>query len=324
MVRQELHEGLRELGGDRCEKRAWVQAKLLWNPARDVRALMRDFNAGVYGAAAPMMDEYDDLLENAGLAGHQVLEHYGRQEFMRQASILFDRAEAALASAGQTEFLPRLELARLPLVALQLDDLAAKVNAPSFDARRFGALLEFLRQVTIRERLRNHTERNPMSMYIDNYDIISQSRSGSGVVRFRPETMILYRDIGGRRVDDPLAFNGLAAVQEFNDTWSIQRDLPQASLPPGRRYQLRCHIRCDLPPGPQPAWLAGVYVKGKPEKSFARQFKASEVATSEYRWVEIGEPFLPQEASYFYCAGVANPANQGQFRCDAVELVPAQ
>jgi len=37
-----LFQGKREdHGGDRVEKRAWVMAKLLWNPHRDYRALMR-------------------------------------------------------------------------------------------------------------------------------------------------------------------------------------------------------------------------------------------------------------------------------------------
>lgn len=39
-------------GGELAELRAWVLAKLLWDPSRDAGALIREFLAGYYGAAA--------------------------------------------------------------------------------------------------------------------------------------------------------------------------------------------------------------------------------------------------------------------------------
>lgn len=46
-----------------AELRAWVLAKLLWNPDQDMEALYRDFFAGYYGAAAPIVREYFDALQ---------------------------------------------------------------------------------------------------------------------------------------------------------------------------------------------------------------------------------------------------------------------
>ncbi len=49
---------------DHSYQRSWIFSKLGWNPDLDVQALVRDFNAGFYGAAAPHMQAYDDMLWN--------------------------------------------------------------------------------------------------------------------------------------------------------------------------------------------------------------------------------------------------------------------
>jgi hypothetical protein len=46
-----------------AELRAWILAKLLWNPDQEVEPLYRDFFAGYYGAAAPMVRQYFDALQ---------------------------------------------------------------------------------------------------------------------------------------------------------------------------------------------------------------------------------------------------------------------
>ena len=43
-------------------QRSWLFAKLGWDPARNTRDLVRDFNYGFYGSAAPQMQAFDDLL----------------------------------------------------------------------------------------------------------------------------------------------------------------------------------------------------------------------------------------------------------------------
>ena len=45
--------------------RSWVIAKLMWDPSRDVNALVEDFTLGHYGAAGPMLMEYEALLAQA-------------------------------------------------------------------------------------------------------------------------------------------------------------------------------------------------------------------------------------------------------------------
>jgi len=45
-------------GAEMAELRAWVLAKLLWDPTRDGKALVKEFIEGYYGPAAPHIEEY--------------------------------------------------------------------------------------------------------------------------------------------------------------------------------------------------------------------------------------------------------------------------
>lgn len=49
-------------GGSDGELRAWVMARLLWNPDADASALVDEWMQGVYGAAAPPMRQWFDRL----------------------------------------------------------------------------------------------------------------------------------------------------------------------------------------------------------------------------------------------------------------------
>ncbi len=52
-------------GSEMAELRAWVLAKLLWDPSLDEERLREDFLAGYYGPAAGPMDDYLEGLEQA-------------------------------------------------------------------------------------------------------------------------------------------------------------------------------------------------------------------------------------------------------------------
>jgi hypothetical protein len=107
-------------GLEMLELRAWVLAKLLWNPYQETEPLIRDFVCGYYGAAAPMILSYVELLQRALAAVPNA--HFGiydpprttylTPEVANQAKSLFDRAEAAAESLPVLE---RVRVARLPI-----------------------------------------------------------------------------------------------------------------------------------------------------------------------------------------------------------------
>ncbi len=108
------------LGAEFAELKAWVLAKLLWNPQLDDQALVREFVSGYYGAAAAPMLEYIQLIHDEAEAKQTYLTCFSSvtAEFLNMAMLakadkLLDQAEAAVKD--DPAVLQRVQVARLPL-----------------------------------------------------------------------------------------------------------------------------------------------------------------------------------------------------------------
>ena len=108
-------------GTDFSELRAYLLAKLLWDPYQDLEALKTSFLEDYYGAAAPMMSEYLDLREKELLESGRDLWIYDspvshkdgflRDEMMVRYDALFDEAEKAVE--GDSLLLAHVQISRL-------------------------------------------------------------------------------------------------------------------------------------------------------------------------------------------------------------------
>lgn len=122
-VTAHFQQGNREIGGEFAELRAYLISKLLWNPNRDLEAVMDDFLNGFYGEAAGPIRTYIDESREALLASGERLDIFGNPnqhqtgylspERMARYSALFDEAEKAVAD--DPEVLLRVRQARLPV-----------------------------------------------------------------------------------------------------------------------------------------------------------------------------------------------------------------
>ncbi len=151
-------------GGERELMRAWVIAKLLWDPSRDVDALMQDFIWGYYGQAAAAIAEYNRLLERTGREHAASLRNpkggirypmdheFLSKEFLDRASALFDRAEKL---AENEVILHRVELARLPIIYVQL------CRGPKFVGAQYSALVDRFEAIARREGITHLREGPP-------------------------------------------------------------------------------------------------------------------------------------------------------------------
>lgn len=93
--------------GDFVELKAWLTAKLLWNPYADDKALIQEFLEAYYGKAAPNMREYMQLLVDdyspARFTPHNAyatppkLKPWLTLDAMNRATELFAEAEALVA-----------------------------------------------------------------------------------------------------------------------------------------------------------------------------------------------------------------------------------
>jgi len=142
-------EGVMLQGGyqgpaERDELKAWVTAKLLWDPSRDEKALVTDFIWGHYGVAAPLLIEYEALLETwktehaAAFAApphgirYTMDAPFFTKDFVDRATEIFGRAKAA--ASDDEVLLRRVERAEMPILYLKCSRGKAFVGEGYADA----------------------------------------------------------------------------------------------------------------------------------------------------------------------------------------------
>lgn len=63
-VTAQFQQGNISKGGEFCELRPYLVARLLWNPDVDIRAELADFLSGYYEEAGPHIAAYIDLMHD--------------------------------------------------------------------------------------------------------------------------------------------------------------------------------------------------------------------------------------------------------------------
>lgn len=134
----EFQQGNREVGGEFAELRAYLIAKLMWNPDADVEALTTDFLNGYYGAAGEYIQQYINTMTEALQASGDRLDIFGNPvvaeksylapELLTQYEWLFDQAEKAVANDEQ--LLERVKICRLPIQYARLEQAKANPFGP--------------------------------------------------------------------------------------------------------------------------------------------------------------------------------------------------
>jgi len=138
-------------GFDHSYQRCWIFAKLGWDPTLDTRRLIRDFNYGFYGAAAPHMQAYDDMIWSAWESWHRKnvkktpwnTDEAAREKRSGFASVdasFWETAERHLTAAekavpGDDVLMRRVRTARLPLTFMKLE------KGPGDDIPAYEALI---------------------------------------------------------------------------------------------------------------------------------------------------------------------------------------
>jgi hypothetical protein len=113
-------------GGEFSALRAWVFARLMWDPWQDGQALIDEFIRNVYGPAAPYISRYISLLHDKVKPDSVYFSIYAEPtdggyltpELISQAEALFAKAE--IAAADDPALLKRVELAHLPIIYTRL------------------------------------------------------------------------------------------------------------------------------------------------------------------------------------------------------------
>ncbi|MGE5742241.1 MAG: DUF4838 domain-containing protein [Candidatus Aminicenantes bacterium RBG_16_66_30] len=128
-VRRHFQQTNTSPGHEWSELKAYLLARLLWNPDADVNAVMNEFLGGYYGQAGPSIRLFIDALRRALERSGARLDIYEppavhATDYLSGADValydkLFDRAEAAVAR--DPERLVRVRTARLPLMYAKIE-----------------------------------------------------------------------------------------------------------------------------------------------------------------------------------------------------------
>lgn len=109
-------------GGEFSELKAYLIAKLLWNPEAEVGPIIDDFMAGYYGRAGQYVRAYYDLVQDLVTPDtHFTIwidpnDPLYNDDFVREGSRILDQAASV---ADDPEILDRVEMVRLPLLFLK-------------------------------------------------------------------------------------------------------------------------------------------------------------------------------------------------------------
>ncbi len=111
-------------GVEFAELKAYLLAKLLWNPDMDVDVIINDFMKNYYEEAAPHIRDYFDLLHKEAKKSGQGLDIYGSPvlnatTFLSEGNLkkytdIFEKAEKAVMD--KPDILERVKIARLPVM----------------------------------------------------------------------------------------------------------------------------------------------------------------------------------------------------------------
>lgn len=125
-----FEQGNREIGGEFAELRAYLIARLLWNPDINIDGVINDFLSGYYGRASKEIKGYINLLHDNNMEKSggklsifgspiQEKETFLSDSLIKAYNLLFDRAEKSVSESP--EILQRVKIARLPVYYATLE-----------------------------------------------------------------------------------------------------------------------------------------------------------------------------------------------------------
>ena len=212
-------------GGDFPELRAYLVAKLMWNPEVNVDSLMIHFLDGYYGEAGHSIYQYIKMMQGALIASGVPLWIYDspvthkngmlKPELMRRYNKLWNQAEKAVAN--KEPFLKRVLRSRLPLLYSELE-IARTENDKDLDDINnkldyFEKKVKEFNVPTLNER--NNSPVEYCELYRERYMPRQEKSIALGAqVIYEIEPTGKYKEVGKRALTD-----GLFGGSTFVESW---------------------------------------------------------------------------------------------------------
>ena len=315
-------------GADMAELKAWVLAKVLWDPSRDPEKLVDEFLKGYYGAAAPQIRKVMDLAYEGALEADHNLRCFSPHnasflslEFLGEAETLFEEAEAAVAD--DAEVLNRVQVARLPIRYVwgrrwrELTVQARLAGTEWPGPEDFAENTETFMAVARRNEVTKISEGSPLENFEQRTTGLDRREAGPPPgCEDLPETDYLDLQDDGFNlghegqwvslVTDESASDGAAARMPGDHLeWATQQWL---DIPEETTFACYASIRVEKKADAGGAFTFGVYHMEQKRTLVSGGIACEAIEDSEYRTYELGT--VPLEgAFYIYVAPTKNPDN---------------
>ncbi|NLS93271.1 MAG: DUF4838 domain-containing protein [Planctomycetaceae bacterium] len=326
-----------------AELRAWILAKLLWNPDQDVEPLYRDFFEGYYGPAAGPIRQYFDELQALVKPDENVLQiwnpptaPYYTDAFFDRAAKLWTEAEAlvkddpALSYNVRMSSLPVIyaRLMRWPATTIALEDRDGVLTpvgiAPEYGrlARKFLAGIAEGGITYISESHERHTDfLAKLNKQLEVCPPAPQAQADR-----RPADRLVVEDrmmsLGregewGQRVPDGEAEDG-SAVKLFNThyEWCLSWHVNPTVFEPGAKYKLRMRVRVVKAGREGSAFWAGVYDTAR-KKGWGQIQPGTAEVEEGYQWYNVAT-WTPEAEQYLWVGPGPFNKDGGQSAIEAV------
>ncbi len=319
--------------GDFVQLRTWLVSKLMWNPNLDQDKLMNEFLQGYYGAAAPYLRQYIDLVQESFRAQNRELNTFNPDLFffslntMQRSMQLFDQAEQAVqGDEALTKRVKRtrlsLEFARLhQFQALRREAAATEQQVPgNNDARQaMQQWVEAARSYGVR----NYKEGVPfatqvpllLSMNVPPVELpeFAKTHRPEDVIDLQAGEFNLFkRGTESQLEADENAASGVAAsIIGATNAWAIQADLNRFLKSNERgKWRINAMARVVTKPGIKPkggAFQSGVYDLKNRVAISSKYVPWGNLAGSTYQRVDLGVVDL-DGGMYIWFAPLNDPA----------------
>jgi len=335
-------------GGDMAELKAWVLAKLLWNPRRDPEALIAEFLRGYFGPAGPQVRKYLEAMHQDALVlgqavgcGAEVNSPFPSYQALVTSELAFREARAAVA--GNVELVRRVRLAHLPVLYSWLfrPDLRLRAEVAGFSWCANNDFLEGARQVVAvcRENaVTFRAEGRPIQQLEDMLLGYGRTRPAppagfagvAGLIDLQ-EFLLASRRLPGKLVADATASDGVCVVRPGEQDagcetqallwFGLNPGVPEA----GARYRCFAVVKCELTGTEGQAFGLGIYDLDTDQDLVSLSIPASQVTSGQWQTYQMGTVDLKRfrQPPTLWVGMAGNPERVKSVAVDRLFLVPA-
>lgn len=307
-------------GAEFASLRAWVIARLLWDPELDIDELVREFCEAYYGPAAAAIIEYirfyhdkigrtDDVLAEKTTVDMAMFD----AEFVKRADGLFDKAEASVRG---TRYEARVQTARIPVdyvILLRRNEYSSLRDQIGFDVNLgIDQRLERFRKAILQAGVSQYIQNEKIEALTSLLTIERRTPQKPDIavngVDWKDIQDISFQRFAGAKsaiVADPLASDGAAIALDRSSTgWNTQ--LKFDKLPKSGKWWLYAAIRAEHATENESVAKLG----SAPPMNCFDTIEYDPSISKQYSWFEVpGGPFsyTTDHAYSIYLAPIRGP-----------------